>query len=342
MSADGVLLRADNLKVHFTQSRGVVLRRRTGVVRAVDGVSLSVRRGETLGLVGESGSGKSTLGRAILRLRRPTAGSVVFDGIDLTNLSGRDLRRVRRRMQMIFQDPHASLNPRMTVGRILAEPIKLHRLAKGAGVRRRVNELLALVGLNADFAGRYPHEFSGGQRQRIGIARALAVNPAFLVCDEPVSALDVSIRAQLINLLEDLQQRLQLTYLFIAHDLSVVRHISDRVAVMYLGKLMEVADSDDLYEEPLHPYTQALLSAVPVPDPSVERQRRALPLRGDVPSALNPPSACRFHTRCPYAQERCQVEEPPLLEARPGHSVACHFWEQIAASRGSLIEKEVS
>jgi oligopeptide transport system ATP-binding protein len=336
------LLRVTDLKVYFAQSKGVVIRRKTGTVRAVDGVSFSVYRGETLGVVGESGSGKTSLGRAILQLRRPTSGSVTFEGIELTELKGQALRRLRRKTQMIFQDPYASLNPRMTVGQILAEPIRLHGLAKGPGVRERVNELLVLVGLNPSFAQRYPHQFSGGQRQRVGIARALAVNPTFLVCDEPVSALDVSIRAQLINLLEDLQQRLNLTYLFIAHDLSVVRHISNRVAVMYLGKLVEVADSDDVYEEPLHPYTQALLSAVPVPDPHIERRRRRLPVTGDIPSALNPPSGCHFRTRCPYAQQRCADEEPPLLEARDGHSVACHFWQQIAAARPAVSVKEVS
>ncbi len=341
MTPSDELLRVDNIKVYFSQSRGVLLRRLTGTVRAVDGVSLSVRRGETLGLVGESGSGKSTLGRAILQLHRPTSGRVLFDGVELTKLRGRELRRVRRTTQMIFQDPYASLNPRMTVGRILAEPIRLHRLARGKQAQERVSQLLQLVGLNPQFAGRYPHEFSGGQRQRIAVARALAVNPSFLVCDEPVSALDVSIRAQLINLLKDLQETLHLTYLFIAHDLSVVRHISDRVAVMYLGKLMEVAASDDLYDEPLHPYTQALLSAIPVPDPRLERQRLRVQLVGDIPSALSPPPACRFHTRCPYVRERCRIEEPRLEVARGGHSVACHYWEEIAARRAALTRKEV-
>lgn len=336
------LLRVTDLTVHFVQARGVVLRRQTGVVHAVDGVSFYVCRGETLGVVGESGSGKTTLGRAILQLRRPTSGSVLFEGVELTTLRGRRLRALRRKTQMIFQDPYASLNPRMTVKRILAEPIRLHKLAAGEALGRRVDELLSLVGLSARFGHRYPHQLSGGQRQRVGIARALAVDPIFLVCDEPVSALDVSIRAQLINLLEDLQQRLRLTYLFIAHDLSVVRHISNRVAVMYLGKLVEVANSDDLYEEPLHPYTLALLSAVPVPDPQVERKRRRLPVTGDIPSALNPPSGCRFRTRCPYAQQRCADEEPPLVEGRSGHSVACHYWEQIAAGRSPVTVKEVS
>ena len=336
------LLRVTNLKVYFARSRGVLLKRNTGMVRAVDDVSFSVYRGETLGVVGESGSGKTTLGRAILQLRRPTSGSVTFEGVELTTLKGQALRRLRRKTQMIFQDPYASLNPRMTVGQILAEPVRLHKLATGRAVGERVDELLGLVGLSTKFAHRYPHQFSGGQRQRVGIARALAVNPTFLVCDEPVSALDVSIRAQLINLLEDLQHRLHLTYLFIAHDLSVVRHISNRVAVMYLGKLVEVAGSDDLYEDPLHPYTQALLSAVPVPDPQIERRRKRLPVTGDIPSAFNPPSGCHFRTRCPYAQQRCSEEEPPLIEARSGHTVACHFWEQISAARSAVSVKEVS
>jgi len=342
MSEPDELLRVTNLKVHFAQSRGVILKRNTGTVRAVDDVSFSVFRGETLGVVGESGSGKTTLGRAILQLRRPTSGSVTFEGVELTKLRGNALRRLRRQTQMIFQDPYASLNPRMTVGQILAEPIRLHKLAMGRAVGERVDELLGLVGLSTKFAHRYPHQFSGGQRQRVGIARALAVNPTFLVCDEPVSALDVSIRAQLINLLEDLQHRLDLTYLFIAHDLSVVRHISNRVAVMYLGKLVEVAGSDDLYDEPLHPYTQALLSAVPVPDPQIERLRKRLPVTGDIPSAFNPPSGCHFRTRCPYAQQLCSEEEPPLIEARSGHTVACHFWEQISAARSAVSVKEVS
>jgi oligopeptide transport system ATP-binding protein len=342
MSRPDELLRVTNLKVYFAQSRGVILKRNTGTVRAVDDVSFSVFRGETLGVVGESGSGKTTLGRAILQLRRPTSGSVTFEGVELTKLRGNALRRLRRQTQMIFQDPYASLNPRMTVGQILAEPIRLHKLAMGQAVGERVDELLGLVGLSTKFAHRYPHQFSGGQRQRVGIARALAVNPTFLVCDEPVSALDVSIRAQLINLLEDLQHRLDLTYLFIAHDLSVVRHISNRVAVMYLGKLVEVAGSDDLYEEPLHPYTQALLSAVPVPDPQIERLRKRLPVTGDIPSAFNPPSGCHFRTRCPYAQQLCSEEEPPLIEARSGHTVACHFWEQISAARSAVSVKEVS
>ena len=342
MSRPDELLRVTNLKVYFAQSRGVILKRNTGTVCAVDDVSFSVFRGETLGVVGESGSGKTTVGRAILQLRRPTSGSVTFEGVELTKLRGNALRRLRRQTQMIFQDPYASLNPRMTVGQILAEPIRLHKLAMGRAVGERVDELLGLVGLSTKFAHRYPHQFSGGQRQRVGIARALAVNPTFLVCDEPVSALDVSIRAQLINLLEDLQHRLHLTYLFIAHDLSVIRHISNRVAVMYLGKLVEVAGSDDLYEEPLHPYTQALLSAVPVPDPQIERLRKRLPVTGDIPSAFNPPSGCHFRTRCPYAQQLCSEEEPPLIEARSGHTVACHFWEQISAARSAVSVKEVS
>jgi oligopeptide transport system ATP-binding protein len=274
-------------------------------------------------LVGESGCGKSTTGRAILQLHRPTAGQVLFQGTDLVKLKGEDMRRMRRKVQMIFQDPYASLNPRMTVGDIVGEPIRVHNLRKGKEVRERVQELLALVGLNPYFVNRYPHEFSGGQRQRIGIARALAVEPEFVVCDEPVSALDVSIQAQVINLLEDLQDRLGLTYLFIAHGLSVVKHISDRVAVMYLGKVVELAEGSKLYSMPMHPYTQALLSAVPIPDPRIEQRRKRIILEGDVPSPLNPPSGCHFHTRCPIAIERCKVEEPPFQDYGGGHFAAC-------------------
>ncbi len=341
MSRDHPLLRVENLRVHFTVTTGVILRRSLGTVKAVDDVSFTIEQGETLGLVGESGSGKSTLGRAILQLRRPTSGTVLFAGREMTRLRRGELRRLRQKTQMIFQDPYASLNPRMSVGRILAEPLRLHHLARGRQVSERVAELLTVVGLSREHASRYPHEFSGGQRQRIGIARALAVNPTLLICDEPVSALDVSIRAQLINLLEELQQKLGLTYLFIAHDLSVVRHISNRVAVMYLGKLMEVADSDQLYDRPLHPYTQALLSAVPVPDPRIERRRVRVAISDQIPSPLDPPAGCRFHTRCPYAQERCRVEEPRLKLAASGHTVACHFWEEIVAARQRPVVEEV-
>ncbi len=320
--SNDTLIDVKNLKMHFPVTKGL-LQRRVGTVKAVDGVSFSINRGETLGLVGESGCGKSTTGRAILQLYRPTEGQVVFEGRDLTRLSGPDLRKMRRSVQMIFQDPYASLNPRMTVGDIIAEPIRVHKLREGAAVRERVQELLGLVGLNPGFANRYPHEFSGGQRQRIGIARALAVEPSFVVCDEPVSALDVSIQAQIVNLLEELQDRLGLTYLFIAHDLSVVKHISDRVAVMYLGKVVELAEGQKLYTMPLHPYTQALLSAVPIPDPQVEQRRRRIILEGDVPSPLNPPSGCHFHTRCPLAIQKCKDEEPPFEDFGGGHFAAC-------------------
>lgn len=317
------LIDVRDLEMHFPVNRGIIFQRRVGTVKAVDGLSFSIKKGETLGLVGESGCGKSTTGRAILQLYRPTAGSVIFEGQDLTKLSGDALRKMRRRVQMIFQDPYASLNPRMTVGDIVGEPIRVHKLREGKAVRERVEELLGLVGLNPAFANRYPHEFSGGQRQRIGIARALAVEPEFVVCDEPVSALDVSIQAQVVNLLEDLQQKLGLTYLFIAHDLSVVKHISDRVAVMYLGKMVELSEGPKLYSMPLHPYTQALLSAVPIPDPKVEQQRRRIILEGDVPSPLNPPSGCHFHTRCPIAIQKCKDEEPPFEDFGGGHFAAC-------------------
>lgn len=321
---DNVLLDVRDLKMYFPITSGIILQRKVAEVKAVDGVSFTIRRGETLGLVGESGCGKSTLGRAILQLYRPTAGKVYFDGIDLTALKGEALRRMRRRMQMIFQDPYASLNPRMSVGSIIGEPLIIHGLAKSKKERmERVQELLRVVGLNPYFVNRYPHEFSGGQRQRIGIARALAVQPDFIVCDEPVSALDVSIQAQIINLLEDLQAQFNLTYLFIAHDLAVVRHISDRVAVMYLGHIVEIADRDEIYENPLHPYTKALISAVPIPDPEVEAKRERIILTGDVPSPVNPPSGCVFHTRCPIAIPECSRVVPPLEDKGSGHYVAC-------------------
>ncbi|MBI4769555.1 MAG: dipeptide ABC transporter ATP-binding protein [Chloroflexi bacterium] len=324
MTADGnLILKVENLKMHFPIRRGV-FRRQVGAVKAVDGVSFDVRRGETLGLVGESGCGKSTTGRVILHLYEPTAGRVQFEGEDLTGLKGEQLRQKRQRMQMIFQDPYASLNPRITVGQIIAEPLEVFGVARRRERDEQVAELLRIVGLNPLYAARFPHEFSGGQRQRIGIARALALHPSFIVCDEPISALDVSIQAQVINLLEELQGKMGLTYLFIAHDLSVVRHISDRVAVMYLGKLMEMADQQELYTNPLHPYTQALLSAVPVPDPVVEERRQRVILTGDVPSPANPPRGCPFNTRCPIAIDLCYHQEPDWREASPGHRVACH------------------
>jgi oligopeptide/dipeptide ABC transporter ATP-binding protein len=319
------LLEVRNLVKHFPIGGGM-LAKPLGVVRAIDGVSFSIRKGETLGLVGESGCGKTTTGRCILQLERPTGGSVVFDGIDMVTLDAAELRAVRRRMQVIFQDPYSSLNPRMTIAQILGEPLKVHGIRRDRGERElRVRELLAQVGLLPQHAWRYPHQLSGGQRQRVGIARALAMEPALIVCDEPVSALDVSIQAQIINLLEELQERLGLTYLFIAHDLSVVRHISDRVAVMYLGKIVELADRKAIYDEPLHPYTRALLSAVPIPDPKIEAKRERTVLRGEVPSPLNPPSGCVFHPRCPVAVDRCSAEIPPLRELRPGHWAACHL-----------------
>ncbi|MCR4407365.1 MAG: ATP-binding cassette domain-containing protein [Anaerolineae bacterium] len=325
MSDDQVLVRVQGLKKHFPITRGIIIQRQVGAVRAVDGITFDIYRQETLGLVGESGCGKTTAGRTILQLYRPTAGRVIFDGTDLTSLKGNAMRHMRQRMQMIFQDPYASLNPRMTISRIISEPLRVHKLASGPEQVERVQELLRLVRLNPRFINRYPHEFSGGQRQRIGIARALASNPDFIVCDEPISALDVSIQAQVVNLLEDLQDQLGLTYLFIAHDLSMVRHICDRVAVMYLGLIVELAAKDELYDHPLHPYTQALLSAVPVPDPKVERKRRRIILEGDVPSPVNPPSGCRFHTRCARAQELCSQQEPAWRDVGGGHFVACHL-----------------
>ncbi len=319
------LLEVRDLVKHFPVGGGM-LGRSTGTVRAIEGVSFSIRRGETLGLVGESGCGKTTTGRCILQLERPTSGSIVFEGVDLAGVGRDELRAVRRHMQVIFQDPYSSLNPRMTVGQILAEPMKVHRIVTDKATRAlRVRELLTQVGLLPAHARRYPHQLSGGQRQRVGIARALAMQPSLIVCDEPVSALDVSIQAQIINLLEELQARFGLTYLFIAHDLSVVRHISDRVAVMYLGKIVELADRRSVYEEPLHPYTRALLSAVPIPDPKLEAKRERIVLRGEVPSSLNPPSGCVFHPRCPIAEARCAAEIPPLREIKPGHWAACHL-----------------
>ncbi len=316
------LLEVRGLKMWFPIRRGV-LKRHVGDVKAVDGLDFDVYRGETLGLVGESGCGKSTTGRALLQLYRPTAGAVRFKGKDLVTLPGEELRRTRRQMQMIFQDPYASLNPRMTVGSVVREPLDIHNIGKRSERDARVQELMTIVGLDPKFAGRYPHEFSGGQRQRVGIARALALNPSFIVCDEPISALDVSIQAQVINLLEDLQEQFGLTYLFIAHDLSVVRHIADRIAVMYLGKIVELADRDELYREPLHPYSQALLSAVPIPDPVIEEKRQRIILEGDVPSPANPPQGCNFCARCPKVMDVCRQEEPPFRDAGEGHYVAC-------------------
>jgi peptide/nickel transport system ATP-binding protein len=337
---DGALVEVENLRVWFPIRSGIVLDRHIGDIKAVDDVSLKIERGETLGLVGESGCGKSTVGRTILRLYEPTAGKIVFDGKDITKLSQPELRPLRRRMQMVFQDPYASLNPRHSVGRIVGEPVRVHGLSGKSNTGKRVRELLEIVGLPADAATRYPHEFSGGQRQRIGLARSLALNPDFIVCDEPVSALDVSIQAQIINLLENLQADFELTYLFIAHDLAVVRHISDRIAVMYLGKIVEVSPAAELYDDPLHPYTISLLSAVPIPDPEVERKRETILLAGDLPSPANPPPACRFHTRCPYVQPiRCRDEEPLLRRLAPGHLVACHWAEEIRA--GKLQPKEI-
>ena len=319
-----VLLEVDSLVKHFSVDGGLM---GSGArVRAVDGVSFTIRRGETLGLVGESGCGKTTTGRCILMLERPTSGRIVFDGVDITALDHQALRSVRRRVQVIFQDPYSSLNPRMTIGQILAEPLEVHGIVREKAARAaRVQELLVQVGLLPQHSQRYPHQLSGGQRQRVGIARALAMEPALIVCDEPVSALDVSIQAQIVNLLEDLQSRLGLTYLFIAHDLSVVRHLSDRVAVMYLGKIVEITDRQRLYEKPLHPYTRALLSAVPIPDPALEARREHSVLRGEVPSPLNPPSGCVFHPRCPIAVERCSAEVPQLREIGAGHRAACHL-----------------
>jgi oligopeptide transport system ATP-binding protein len=328
------IVEVDDLKVHFPIRAGI-FQSSKGTVKAVDGLTFDVKRGETLGLVGESGCGKSTIGRAMIALRAPTSGTVRFDGTDLASLSTGDLRRMRRRMQIIFQDPYGSLDPRMTVGSIIAEPIETHGLAEGAAKHDRIADLLRLVGLDPQYVKRYPHEFSGGQRQRIGVARALAVEPEFIVCDEPISALDVSIQAQVLNLLTDLKKRLGLTYLFVAHDLSVVKHISDRVAVMYLGKIVEIGPPEELYAAPGHPYTRALLSAVPVPDPVAERRRRRVILKGDVPSPVNPPPGCRFHTRC-WLYERlgqpedCRTIDPPLkmADALSDHQAACHHADE--------------
>ena len=335
--AEEVLLRVTGLTKHFPVTRGVVFRHQVGAVRAVDGIDLSVARGQTLGLVGESGCGKTTTGRLLTRLEEPTGGQIVIEGRDVTHLSQGKMRPLRREIQMIFQDPYSSLNPRHTVGAIVGAPFRLQKVKVPGGTKRQVQELLELVGLNPEHYNRYPHEFSGGQRQRIGIARTLALRPKLIIADEPVSALDVSIQAQVINLLEDLQADLGLTYVIIAHDLSVVRHICDKVAVMYLGKIVEVAERDQLYAQPRHPYTVALLSAVPIPEPASstagQRQRRErIRLVGDVPSPLNPPPACRFHTRCWKAEDICRTQEPPLAELAPGHRVSCHFPENTPAT----------
>ncbi len=319
------LLKVEKIVKHFPIKRGVLIQRQVGSVHAVDGVSLDVRRGETFGLVGESGCGKSTTGRVILQLYRPDAGEIWFEDVNLTRIKGERLRRMRRKIQMVFQDPYASLNPRMTVSEIISEPLKNFNLVRGKALSDRIENLLNLVGLDPGFANRYPHEFSGGQRQRIGIARALALQPSLIICDEPISALDVSIQAQIANLLDDLQQEFNLSYIFIAHDLSMVRHMSHRIAVMYLGVIVEMADRDALYVSPRHPYTQALLSAVPIPDPKTEHKRARIILQGDVPSPVNPPSGCRFRTRCSLSKDICASQRPELREIAPGHRVACHL-----------------
>ena len=331
MSDNQKLLRVEGLKMYFPILRGV-FQRHVGDIKAVDDISFFIRQGETLGLVGESGCGKTTTGRAIIQLYKPTSGHVYFndgeeaDDVDLTTLKGERMRRMRRRMQMIFQDPYASLNPRMTIGKIISEPLEVHNIARGKERRERVEELLQVVGLNPYFINRYPHEFSGGQRQRVGVARSLAVNPSLIICDEPISALDVSIQAQIINLLEELQAEYGLTYLFIAHDLSVVRHISDRMAVMYLGKIMELTTREEVFENPLNPYTQALLSAIPIPDPLVEEKRRRIILEGDVPSPANPPTGCNFSSRCPRVMDICREAEPEFKDVGSDHFVACHLY----------------
>jgi peptide/nickel transport system ATP-binding protein len=333
------LLEVIGLEKHFPITRGIFIRHKTGAVRAVDGINFSVRAGETLGLVGESGCGKSTIGRLVTRILEPTGGKIIFEGRDISHLSVGAMRPLRRDVQMIFQDPYSSLNPRHTVGSIVGAPLTVQGIPTPQGRKRAVQDLLELVGLNPEHYNRYPHEFSGGQRQRIGIARALALRPKLIVADEPVSALDVSIQAQVVNLLDDLQRELNLTYLFIAHDLSVVRHISDRVAVMYLGKIVEVADRDTIYAQPLHPYTVALMSAVPVPDPARRdrAQRERILLSGDVPSPIDPPSGCRFRTRCWKAQAICAEVEPPLANAADGHQVACHYPIQLEERRGARV-----
>ncbi|MFW6135515.1 MAG: ABC transporter ATP-binding protein [Chloroflexota bacterium] len=337
MVGDEVVVRVKDLKKYFPVSAGF-LGRRKGVVKAVDGVSFDIKRGETLGLVGESGCGKTTTGRCILHLVRPTSGEVSLEGQRLGRLDAEGLRQLRPRMQMIFQDPYASLNPRHSVGKIIAEPLVIHGVTEGQELADRVAELLEIVGMDPAYARRFPHEFSGGQRQRIGIARALSLNPSFIVCDEPVSSLDVSIQAQVVNLMQDLQKRLGVAYLFIAHDLSMVKHISHRIAVMYLGRIVELTDRNELFDDPLHPYTQSLGSAVPIPDPKLERQRQRFILEGEPPSPVNPPSGCVFHPRCPLAIEVCTARIPDLREVRPGHHVACHLVDEEGSSK---ISREV-
>src|SRR6266571_390081 len=326
------LLDVRDLKMYFPLTRGIILQRVVGHVRAVDGISFSIERGQTLGLVGESGSGKTTIGRTIIRLYKPTEGQILFKDKDLAKIKGEQLRQIRRRIQIVFQDPFSSLNPRFTIGSLIAEPMHIYGIGTNHEIRERTEELLKVVGLRSEYIDRYPHEFSGGQRQRIAVARALSINPEFVIADEPVSALDVSVRAQVLNLLQRLQRQFHLTYLFVSHDLSVVRHVSDRIAVMYLGKIVEMSDRDELYANPQHPYTKSLLSAVPIPDPKIEKKRQRIILSGDLPSPINIPSGCRFHTRCPMAQQICREVEPPL-ERKAGreHYAACHFSEQVSS-----------
>ncbi len=330
--ANKTLIDVRNLKMYFPMTRGIVLQRTVGYVRAVDDISFSIEQGQTLGLVGESGSGKTTIGRTIVRLYKPTGGQILFDNRDLATMQGEPLRQVRRRVQMVFQDPFASLNPRFTVGSLIAEPMHIYRLGSHQEIRERTAELLRVVGLRAEYIDRYPHEFSGGQRQRIAVARALSINPEFVIADEPVSALDVSVRAQVLNLLQRLQRQFNLTYLFVSHDLSVVRHVADRIAVMNLGKIVELSDRDELYADPKHPYTRALLSAIPIPDPQLEKRRQRIILSGDQPSPINIPAGCRFHTRCPMAQQICREIEP-VFEKKEGreHYAACHFAEKVTS-----------
>ena len=328
--ASKTLIDVRDLKMHFPLTQGIIFQHVIGYVRAVDGISFNIERGQTLGLVGESGSGKTTIGRTIVRLYKPTTGQILFGDKDLATMEGEELRMARQRIQMIFQDPYASLNPRYTIGSLIAEPMYIYKVASGSEIHERTVELLRVVGLRPEYIDRYPHEFSGGQRQRIAVARALSINPEFIIADEPVSALDVSIRAQVLNLLQRLQQQFDLTYLFVSHDLSVVRHVADRIAVMYLGKIVELSDRDELYAAPKHPYTKALLSAVPIPDPQIEKKRKRIILSGDLPSPINIPSGCRFHTRCPMAQQICREVEP-AFEKKEGreHYAACHFSEFV-------------